>query len=108
MALSSCDVVLLVFALLLSLAITAETVIVVPVKFDLTDTGPYSGLQRAAYVTVSTIIASAITTFIPSRIRKLWIADVDQHPVHIFGGCSDYDFDCGEHYPHSQHARDGL
>jgi hypothetical protein len=48
------------------------------VMINLTDSGPYRGL-RAAYATVSTIIASAITTFILGQIRRLWIADVDRH-----------------------------
>jgi hypothetical protein len=79
MALSTRDFIMSIFALILSLAVTAEAIIVIFVRFNLTDSGPYSGLQRAAYATVSTIIASAITTFILGQIRTLWVANVNRH-----------------------------
>ncbi|KAJ4129432.1 hypothetical protein NW765_016305 [Fusarium oxysporum] len=81
MALSTNDVVLSIVALFLSLAITAETIVVVLVKFNLTEVGPYTAWQRSVYTTVTTIIASTITSFISSQIRGLWLAHLDLHFV---------------------------
>ncbi|KAH7190154.1 hypothetical protein DER44DRAFT_753402 [Fusarium oxysporum] len=81
MALSTNNVVLSIVAFFLSLGITAETVIVVLVKFSLTQVGPYTAWQRSVYTTVTTIIASTITAFISSQIRGLWIAHLDLHFV---------------------------
>lgn len=93
MAFNKTDFISCVVALLLSILILAETIVVVFVTLDLTDNGPYSNLQRTAYVTVSTIIASAITAFITSNIRRLWTAVIDQHFQHGFcQGVLDYNY----------------
>lgn len=78
MALSNWDCASAAGAFILSLAILAETILVALIRFNLTNVGPYSSLQRAAYATVSTLIASAITAFITSSLRKLWVTAVDQ------------------------------
>lgn len=78
MALSTWDLVSSFIAVILGLAILAETIIVTRVRFNLTEAGQYDGFQRAAYATVSTIIASLITAFITSCLRNLWVARIDE------------------------------
>ncbi len=77
MALSSCDAALSSIAIILSLFVAAETLVVARVRFDLTETGVLDSSQRTAYATVSTIVASAITAFIRDCLRKLWAAKID-------------------------------
>jgi len=78
MVLSVLDSFLCFAAIILALVVTAETIIVALTRFDLTDVGAYDGFQRAAYATVSTIVASAITAFVVPCLRKLWLARVDR------------------------------
>lgn len=77
MALSSCDAALSSIAIVLTLLIIAETVVVVFVRIDLTKTGVLSSSQRTAYATVTTIIATAITIFVTDCLRRLWVAKID-------------------------------
>lgn len=79
MGLKKSDLALSISAVLISAGIAAMTIIVVLIRIDLTNIGPYTGLQRATYATLSTIIASIITAFTTSQVRKLWLADIDQH-----------------------------
>jgi len=67
-----------ILALLTSLAIMIIIVVVTVKSISLTNTGTYSGWQRAVYATVSTILASILTTFVTSEIRMLWVLLVDQ------------------------------
>lgn len=78
MALSVLDSWLSLVVMIFALVVTGQTIIVALVRFDLTEVGAYDGFQRAAYATVSIIVASAITAFTISCLRKLWLARIDR------------------------------
>jgi hypothetical protein len=64
-------------AFLACLSIVVLTTVVIVRPIHLTSYGSYSGHQRALYATLTTVVASTITSFTSSQIRRLWVAEVD-------------------------------
>lgn len=69
--------VLPIAAFLTSIVIAGLVITVTFKRIDLTESGPYSGRQRALYATGTTIIASILTAWIQSQIRQMWVYQVD-------------------------------